>query len=132
MALQKPVLRPFDVRVVLVLIALLSLCVSNNVGPCFLPLPVVTDCVAQSLEHQNNTVSGSSSPTRPDSFRVPMMGQTQKRANKDNHAQPLAGAPRIGFVLPGDARVATFDSPIPPVTAQALSQPRGRAPPRLG
>ena len=132
MTLQKSILKPFDVRAVSVLIALLSLCVSNNVGPCFLPLPVATDCVAESRpEHQNNTASRSSSRTGSDTFRVPMMGQSQKRANKDDHAQPIAGAPRIRLVLPGDAPIATFDSPSLHVTAQALSQPPGRAPPRL-
>ena len=129
MPVQRLVLRRLELRAIYVLAALLSLCVSNNVGPCFLPLPVVTDCVAENSQHQNDTASRSSSRTLSDCFRVPM-GQTQNRA--DRHAQAIAGVPKIGFMLLGDTRVnLKFNSLIPLLPAAAISQPPGRAPPRL-
>jgi hypothetical protein len=61
-----------------------------------------------------------------------MMVQTQKRAYKEYHPQPIAAALNAGLVLPGDARVATeFKFPIPLLTTGSVSQPPGRAPPRL-
>jgi hypothetical protein len=104
MAVQTIRSRFFELRAFLVFAALISLCVSNNVGPCFLPLPAVTDHVVEHRPHpQNNTVSRSSSRTGSDSFRVPIMGQAQKRADKEHHAQPFAASPKAGIVLPYDA-----------------------------
>lgn len=132
MVLRSVISRFFELRAFLVCAALVSLFVSNNVGPCFLPLPAVAACVAEHRPNpRNNTVSGSSSRTGSDSFRVPMMGQAQKRADKEYHAQPIAASSTAGILLPDDASVAAelsiqfFCLP----SASAL-QPPGRAPPR--
>ncbi|MFN2511934.1 MAG: hypothetical protein ABR568_10890 [Pyrinomonadaceae bacterium] len=127
----EPITSRFDVRSALVIAALVSLCVSNNVGPCFLPLPVVTERVAENRhKNQHNTASRPPSPAQSDSFRVPMMAQ-QKRADNEHYPQPLAATLKAGFV-PEDARAAAeFSYPISLLTSLSVSQPPGRAPPRL-
>ena len=122
-----------DLRALLVIAALCTLCISNNVGPSFLPLPVVTDRLAENpQENHRDTASGLPSPVEPDTFRVPMMGYTQKRVVKEPQPQPLAATMKAGVVLPNDAQVATeFNTQIPLFTSASVSQPHGRAPPRL-
>lgn len=133
MVLPKFVLRRLGLRGLLIIAALISLCVSNNVGPSFLPLPVVTDRVAERpQEKQHDKASRAPSPAESDSFRVPMMGQTQKRATKEPQPQPFATTLKAGFVLPIEARVAAeLGFPIPLFTCASVSPPHGRAPPRL-
>jgi hypothetical protein len=134
MAVQTIRSRFFELRAFLVFAALISLCVSNNVGPCFLPLPAVTDHLVEQHRPnpQNTTVSRSSSRTGSESFRVPIMGQAQKRADKEHHVQPFAASPKAGIVLPDDAPVATeLNFPISLFSSASVSQPPGRAPPRL-
>ncbi len=124
--------RFLELRAFLVFAALISLCVSNNVGPSFLPLPVVTDHVAENpRENQRDTASRAPSSRESDSFRVPMMGHTQKkRAAKQ--PQPLDITLKAGFVPPSDPRVAgELSFPIFLPTPASVSQPPGRAPPRL-
>ena len=131
MALETTISTPFCLRALLVIATLLSLCVSNNVGPSFLPLPVVTDRQAENPQaNLRDTASRHPSPTESDSFRVPMMGQTQKkRAAKQ--LQPLDITLTSGFVPPGDALVAAeFSFPLFLMTPASVSQPPGRAPPR--
>jgi hypothetical protein len=125
--------RFFELRAYLVFAALISLCVSNNVGPNFLPLPVVTVLVVEKpQENQRGTASRRPSPAESDSFRVPMMGQTQKRAAKEPQPQPLVTPLKPGFALPNDARVAAeLGFPISRITSASVSQPPGRAPPSL-
>lgn len=132
MVLRSIISRFFELRAFLVCAALVSLFVSNNVGPCFLPLPAVAACFAEHRRTlQDNAASRSSSRNRSDSFRVPMMGQAQKRADKEYHAQPIAASSTAGILFPVDASVAAelsiqfFRLP----SASAL-QPPGRAPPR--
>ena len=133
MILETKQSRSFNARAALVIVALLSLCVSNNVGPCFLPLPVITDPVANNPQgNKDNKASRSSSPAESDSFRVPMMAQTQKRSDKAPQAQPLAATLKAGFVLPNNAGAVTESSyQITLPTSASISQPPGRAPPRL-
>ena len=123
----------FDLRALLVITALCTLCISNNVGPSFLPLPVVTDRLAENpQENQRDTASGLPSPVESDSFRVPMMGHTQKRVIKEPQPQPLAATLKAGVVPPNDAQVATeFITQISLFSSASVSQPPGRAPPRL-
>lgn len=120
-------------RGALVFGALLSLCVSNNVGPCFLPLPVVTDRLANNpQENIDNKASRSSSPADSDNFRVPMMAQTQKRSDKAPQAQALAATLKPDLVPPNNAGAVTeFSYQISFPTSASVSQPPDRAPPRL-
>ena len=133
MSVQWIISRAFELRALLVFATLISLCVSNNVGPSFLPLPVVTDRLAENSHgDQRDTTSRLPTPAESDSFRVPMMGQTQKRAAKEPQPQPFATTLKAGFVLPTEARVAAeLGFPIPLFTSASVSLPPGRAPPRL-
>lgn len=133
MALESLISRFFQLRAFLAFAALISLCVSNNVGPSFLPLPLVTDRIAGTAqEDQSDKASRVPSPAKSDSFRVPMMGHTQKRAVKEPPPQPLGTTPGAGLVLPNDAKVAIkLSFPVSLFTSASVSQPPGRAPPRL-
>ena len=123
--------RFIDLRALLVIAALCTLCISNNVGPSFLPLPVVTDRSAESSqENYRDTASGLPSPVEPDAFRVPMMGHTQERLVKEPQPQSLAAALKAGVVLQNDAQVAAEYITQPCYFASAsVPQPPGRAPP---
>lgn len=133
MAVHWIISRAFELRAVFVFATLISLCVSNNVGPSFLPLPVVTDRLAENSHgEERDTTSRPPSPTDSDSFRVPMMGQKQNRAAQVLQTQPFATAPNAGFLLPSDSRVtAEIGFPTPLFTSASVSPPHGRAPPRL-
>lgn len=131
MADKRSVTTGFQPRLLAIIsVALFSLCVSNNVGTCFLPLPVVTDCVAENRQRLKDFSFRSTTRNVTDSFRVPIMGHTQKRADKDNPARTVAGTPKFQLVLPGQSRpLARRDSPLPKPSIPHLSQPPGRGPP---
>ena len=115
----------------LVVAALISLCLSSNVGPRFLPLPNVIDPEEKELQ-QSQGITASRSRSGCESFRMPIMAQTQKRADRDAPPNPLAVTLRVGFVVANDARVATeFRDVSHLFTSTSVSQPAGRAPPRL-
>ena len=118
-------------RAFLIVAALISLCLSSNVGPRFLPLPNVTDPEEKELQ-QSQGITASRSRSGRESFRVPIMAQTQKRADREAPPHPLAVTLRAGFVVANDARVATeFRDVSHLFTSTSVSQPAGRAPPRL-
>ncbi len=133
MALDSLISRFFQLRALLVLAALISLCVSNNVGPSFLPLPVVTDRIAEKpQENQRDTASRRQSHTESDSFRVPMMGHAQKRMAREPQPQPRGATPGADSLLPNDARVAIEVSfAVSLFASTSVSLRPGRAPPRL-
>ena len=124
--------RLLDLRAFLVVAALISLCVSNNVGPSFLPLPDLADRLAENPQsNQRDAASRHPSPTESDSFPVPIMGYTQKK-RVAKQVQPLDTTLTAGFVPPGYARVAAeLSFPVFLLTPASVSQPPGRAPPRL-
>lgn len=119
-----------QLRAFLIVAALISLCLSSNVGPRFLPLPNVIDPEEKALQSQGVTVSRSRS--EHESFRVPILAQTQKRADRETPPHLLDVTLRVGFVVANDARVATeFHDVSHLFTSTSVSQPAGRAPPRL-
>ena len=133
MPLQSVTTRFFRARGLIIFAALISLCVSNNVGPSFLPLPLKSDRIAEiPQKNQRETASRVPSPAEADSFRVPMMGQKQNRDAREAQSQPGATTQKTGFLLPSDTGVATeLGFPISLFTSASASQPPGRAPPRL-
>ncbi len=121
---NKPELRAF-----LVVAAVISLCTSSNVGPRFLPLPDVTDPL-QKESQVHGTAASRSHNSELDSFRVPMMGQAQKRSDTESPPQPLGLIPGLAFVLANDVRGATEFSHVSYLfTSASVSQPAGRGPP---
>jgi hypothetical protein len=117
-----------DLRALLVIAALISLCISSNVGPRFLPLPGVIDRVEEQCEKRVGV--SRSGGTQAESFRVPMMAQ--RRAERGTPPQPLAALPKVGFVSPNEVRFAAECSQQSFLfTSASLSRPSGRGPPRL-
>ena len=133
MALQSITSKFSKARAFLIFAALISLCISNNVGPSFLPLPLVSDRIAETPQkNQRETASRVPSPAEFDSFRVPMMGQKQNRDAREPQFQPVAATPKAGFLIPSDTGVATeLGFLVSLFTSASASQPSGRAPPRL-
>lgn len=120
-----------QLRAFLIVAALISLCLSSNVGPRFLPLPSVTDPEGKELQVSQG-ITASRSRSERESFRVPIMAQTQKRADREAQPHPLDVTLRVGFVVANDTRVATeFRDVSHLFTSTSVSQPAGRAPPRL-
>lgn len=122
-----------NVPIALVIATLISLCISNNVGPSFLPLPVLTTLATENRDN-NHTNTASNAPSAPelDSLRVPMLAQSQTRADKDQTTQTLAATLKSEFVLQDQTRVVTESGyPISRVSSRSVSQPPGRAPPLL-
>ena len=118
-------------RAAVVVAALLSLCVSSNVGPCFLPLPTLENYAAESLPQTTGTTASRSRSATSLSFRIPM-AQAQKRGDGELQGQPLAVLPGIHLVLPDNTRVlAEFNKSDSLYTVAPASLPPGRAPPRL-
>jgi hypothetical protein len=121
-----------NLRVLLFTVTLFSLCVSNNVGLSFLPLPVVAERLAE-ISDSAHGESGSRLPSSReiDSFRVPIMGHKQKRVTKQPTPQPVAALQKTGIELPELARVASEVAvPVSISTFASISRPPGRAPPR--
>lgn len=130
---QRPKWSFFDRRAVLVIIALINLCVSKNVGPQFLPLPGLSHPVAESRPETQLDTASKFPSSRSDSFRVPMVGQTQKRAGTEQQPQPLATfALKSVFEEPLDVRTThDYGSTVPLFTSAQVAQPPGRSPPRF-
>jgi len=131
MTLQAIRSRFSQLRAFLVIAALISLCISSNVGPRFLPLPNVTDPEEKELQ-QSQGITASRSHSERESFRVPMMAQTLKRADRETPLHQLAVTLGVGFVVANDARVATEFSDVSYLfTSASVSMPAERAPPRV-
>ena len=123
---------PLNWRALLVIAALTCLCVSSNVGPQFFPLPAATTQVALDVQLPQAT-SALNAPQDAKSFRVPMMVQSKKRADKEPpQTDPLIALPndRVNFSpdtrFPADiAYTACF------FTSITMAPRGGRAPPSL-
>jgi hypothetical protein len=122
----------FNLRVLLFIVTLFSLCVSNNVGVSFLPLGIGTEQLAEMSERpQRESGPRLPSPSETDSFRVPIMGHQKKRVTKQPIPQPVAALLKAVISLPDRTQVATEGvTPISISRLASISQPPGRAPPR--
>ena len=115
-------------RAVFAIALLASLCVSDNVGPRFLPIAGVLDDTAV-IYSENPDISASRIPGANNSFRVPITVQWQKQPD-GKHQRPLTGILPNGFVLPGTALVAvSLTGSSFTLASPSLSRPSGRAPP---
>lgn len=132
MPLQPIRLKLLVSRALLVVAVLISLCVSSNVGPRFLPMPAISIHLATNEpEHQDETALSHPVPAESDSFRVPMMAQAQKRPDRvPQQPQLLAFTPTSGLVLPSLVRVSNESGYPSSLLARLMfSQRFGRAPP---
>lgn len=123
-------------RALLIIGGLVSLCLSDTVGPRLLPIPVAEVVTIASAEVQQGTEPAASSapaPTKGVSPRVEMAATAQNRAGADHkHVQVAANTP--GGVMGASAGIIP-DGPgayRPLYFLSALaSRHAGRAPPRL-
>ena len=122
-----------SLRAFVVIAALVCLCVSSNVGLQFFPLPAVTSDVV--LHVQQNQANKASHAPRADaqSSRVPMMVQSNKRADKEPpQSEPLVALPSDRFGLLTNTRFAIeIGYPVCFLTSLRMTPHGGRAPPSL-
>lgn len=118
-------------RIFMVFAVLISLCVSSNVGPQFLPLPGLPDREAGSQQQSQNTTASRPPSSELDNFRVPMVGQTQKRTGTESQRQPVATCALTDtFEQVDDIRVnSNSNRTIPLCSSASVERPPGRAPP---
>jgi hypothetical protein len=123
-------------RALLIIGALISLCLSDTVGPRLLPLPVselVTTAPVEGQPGPEPAASRTPAPTKGTSPRVEMAATAQTRAGADHkHVQVAAHTPRGVLQAPAVVILDTLNAyqPLYSLTAQ-VSRPQGRAPPRL-
>jgi hypothetical protein len=120
-------------RAFLVIAALICLCVSSDVGPQFFPLPAVTSQVISHIQ-QDQAIKDSYAPRAgAQSFRVPMMVQSTKRADKEPpQSEPLVALPSDRFRLLTNARFAIeIGYSVCFLTSLRTTPYGGRAPPSL-
>jgi hypothetical protein len=123
-------------RALLIIGALISLCLSDTVGPRLLPLPVselVTTASAEGQPGPELAASRTPSPTKGSSPRVEMAVTAHSRAGADHkQVQAAAHNPHSVLEAPADIILDTLNAyqPLYSLAAQ-VSRPPGRAPPRL-
>jgi hypothetical protein len=117
-------------RAVLVIVAICTLCISDNVGPRFLPLPCLAHHEAKGLQRTQQLSGPQSSPSESDSFRVPMISQTQRRAQEKPNPDFLI-SPAAVFAISTQVQAHAEIHPLLIFGSPTVPQPQGRAPPRL-
>jgi hypothetical protein len=116
-------------RASIVVAALFSLCVSSDVGPRFLPLPVPESAAAERSYEQHGTTASPSHSEELASFRVPM-AQAQKRADRAPQPRSLDVMAGVDCVMSNDCRLtAEVIDPKISISFTLVSAPSGRAPP---
>jgi hypothetical protein len=122
-----------NVRAVLVIAALICLCVSSNVGPQFLPLPPATIQLAQDVHSEEPGHAWHTPQAGARCFRVPMMAQSKKRADKEpSQSHQFIVLPSDRFSLPRHTRFSVaigYSGRF--LTSVTMAPAAGRAPPSL-
>jgi len=123
-------------RVLLILGVLVSLCVSDNVGPRLLPLPLSSAPELASsprLSDRGRAASHTPSQGRTGDARVEMVSAPQGRAGAERQSpHGAAHAPKFELAVPS-APYSPRRGLYPPSAESSarFSRPKGRAPPRL-
>ena len=122
-----------NLRALLVIVALICLCISSNVGLQFFPLPAATNQVALEAPLDQATKASNAPQADTQSFRVPMMVQSKKRADKEPpQSDRLIALPSARYGLPRDTRIAIeIDHTVCFLTPLTMAPRAGRAPPSL-
>jgi len=121
-------------RLLVMLGALLSLCVSDNIWPRLLPLPPVPELAsAPEAFDQRPAASGAPAHDKTEGARVEMVTAPQSRAwAQRQSSQAAAHAPKFALAAPTDPRPLRWEVHPPSAGSSApFSRPKGRAPPRL-
>jgi len=122
-----------NIRALLVIAALICLCVSSNVGLQFFPLPAAPTQAALNFQLDQPDKALYAPQANAKSFRVPMMVQSKKRADKEPpQSGRLIALPSAQFDLPTDTRCAIeIDQTVCFLTPLTMAPRAGRAPPSL-
>jgi hypothetical protein len=122
-----------NLRAIVVIAALVCLCVSSNVGLQFFPLPAVTSQAVLHVQPDQANHSSHAPRAGTQNFRVPMMVQANKRADKEApQSNPLIAVRVDGLGFPGATRFAIeIRYPVSFVTSVTMVPNPGRAPPSL-
>ena len=121
---------PIAVRALFTLGALISLCVSDTVGPRLLPLPASATraaAVPQAVEGASRAPLGNTSQV----VRVAMAAPTPKQEGAGRHSLHLIPHADVELVTPpcvARTFLQTTSTPSPAASA-AVTRPPGRAPP---
>lgn len=123
-------------RVSLILGVLVSLCVSDNVGPRLLPLPLASAPELASvprLSDPGRAASHTPSRGRTGEARVEMVSAPQNRAGAERPSpHGAAHAPKFELAAPPAPHSPGREPYAPSAESSArFSRPKGRAPPRL-
>jgi hypothetical protein len=122
-------------RILIILGALVSLCVSDNVGPRLLPLPLPVSELASvpGAFDQRLAASGAPAQDKPEGARVEMLTAPQSRAGAHRQSsQAAALPPKFALAVPTAPRPLRWEVHPPSAESSApFSRPKGRAPPRL-
>ncbi len=121
-------------RVLIILSVLVSLCVSDNVGPRLLPLPSISESasVPRALD-PGEAASRAPARGKTRGARVEMVTASQSRAGAERQS-PDAAARSLKFELAvPPAPRSPRPEPYPPSAESStpFARPKGRAPPRL-
>lgn len=122
-----------NLRAILIIAALTCLCVSSNVGPQFFPLPTAANQVALDVQLHQADSALHAPQADAKSFRVPMMVQSKKRADKEPpQSDPLIALPSNRFGPSTGTRFPAEIAYTPCFFTSITMAPRaGRAPPSL-
>ena len=120
-------------RALLVIAAVSCLCVSSNVGLQFFPLPAAEIQVVMDVQQDQARKASHAPHADAQSFRVPMMVQSQKRADQEApQSDPFIALPIDRIGLPRDTRVyVEIDYPVCFLPSVTMVPAAGRAPPSL-
>lgn len=120
-------------QVLIILGVLVSLCVSDNVGPRLLPLPSASE-LAPAPGAFDPWEAASRAPARgkTEGARVEMVTAPQSRAGAERQSPHAAGAQKFELAVPPAPRSQRRELYPPPAESSApFARPKGRAPPRL-
>jgi hypothetical protein len=122
-----------NLRALVVIAALVCLCVSSDVGLQLFPLPAVTHQAVLHVQQDQANQASHAPRAGAQSFRVPMMVQSNKRADKESpQSNPLIAVRVDGLGFPAATRFAIeIGYPVCFVTSVTMVPNSGRAPPSL-
>ena len=121
-------------RILIILGVLVSLCVSDNVGPRLLPLPTVSEPASTTGPYERGQAAPRTpSHGRSNGARIEMVSAPQSRAGAERQSpHGAAHAPKFELTVPSAPYSPRRELYPPSAESSArFSRPKGRAPPRL-
>ncbi len=124
--------RFIELRALIVIGALVALCVSSNVGPQLLPLPTLAAHVTTHSRVVPGAITADLHSDSSASFRVPILADSQRRADRRFQDHLVAALPRVNFVFSNVLCLSPErNHQASGLASESATPPPGRAPPRL-